>query len=87
MANEMDLQSEIARLTAENEKLRAKQEHKISLKISEKGCMSIYGLSSRFPVSLYRSQAERLFSDESVAQVRQFIRDNESKLPLKPVKE
>jgi hypothetical protein len=49
-------------------------------KVSEKGAVSVYGLQ-RMPVTLYLEQWERLldFGD----QIRQFIKDNDSKLKRK----
>lgn len=43
---------------AQIEALRANR-HTISLKVSEKGCVSVYGIG-RFPVSLYSSQMTAL---------------------------
>ncbi len=45
----------------------------ITLKVSEKGALSIYGLG-RFPVTLYRGQMERLIS--AVPQIKAFIETN-----------
>ena len=45
----------------------------ITLKVSEKGALSIYGLG-RFPVTLYRGQMERLIA--SVPQIQAFIATN-----------
>jgi len=45
----------------------------ITLKVSEKGALSIYGLG-RFPVTLYRGQMERLIS--AVPQIKAFIEAN-----------
>ena len=55
----------------------------MSLKVSEKGGLSVYGLG-RFPVTLYRQQWEKLLgmADES----RTFIRDNDSALKKKDCK-
>ena len=49
------MQAEIARLKAENEALKVKKAGGISLKVSDKGALSVYGIG-RFPVTLYRSQ-------------------------------
>ena len=49
------MQAEIAKLKAENEALKAKKAKGISLKVSDKGALSVYGIG-RFPVTLYRSQ-------------------------------
>ncbi len=45
----------------------------ITLKVSEKGALSIYGLG-RFPVTLYRGQMERLIA--SIPQIKAFIETN-----------
>jgi hypothetical protein len=52
----------------------------LTLKVSEKGALSIYGMG-RFPVSLYREQWERLLAakDEILA----FIEANAEKLSVK----
>ena len=47
-----DLQAELARLRAENESLKRRGEKGLSLKVSQKGAVSVYGLG-RFPVTLY----------------------------------
>lgn len=55
MADE-DLQAEVERLRAENEKLKNKGVRGLSLKVSEKGAVSLYGIG-RFPVTLYKEQS------------------------------
>ncbi len=45
------------------------------------GALSIYGLG-RFPITLYRSQWERLF--KAIPQVEAFIEDNADLLAVKP---
>jgi hypothetical protein len=52
MAGE-DVQAELARLRAENEALKHKRNTAVSMKVSEKGGVSVYGLG-RFPVTLYQ---------------------------------
>ena len=54
--NDMDQQAELERLRAENAALRAKKTTAVSLKVSEKGGVSVYGLNARFPVTLYVEQ-------------------------------
>lgn len=75
-----DLQAEIARLKAENESLKKQKERGLSLKVSQKGAVSVYGLG-RFPVTLYKEQWGRLldFTDE----IRHFIKEHESELKTK----
>ena len=49
MSNPEDLQAELERLRAENSALKKTSAKGLSLKVSEKGALSIYGLG-RFPV-------------------------------------
>jgi len=67
------MQAEIERLRAENETLKKPARGQMSLKVSEKGALSVYGLG-RFPVTLYREQWEKLLA--MADQIRQFIQDN-----------
>ncbi|RIL02796.1 MAG: hypothetical protein DCC71_15950 [Proteobacteria bacterium] len=75
-----DLQSELAKLRAENEALKSRTQRGISLKVSEKGGVSVYGLG-RFPVTLYKEQWVRLL--DMADDIRGFIRENEPKLKAK----
>ena len=79
MPNDEALKAEIERLRAENEALK-RPRGQMSLKVSEKGGLSVYGLG-RFPVTLYREQWEKLLamSDE----LRQFIKDHDEQLKRK----
>jgi len=54
MADE-DLKAEVERLRAENEALKKPGRGQISVRVSEKGAVSVYGLG-RFPVTLYKEQ-------------------------------
>jgi len=81
MASEEDLQAEIAKLRAENEALKKPAGRgQMSLKVSEKGALSVYGLG-RFPVTLYREQWEKLLG--MADQIRQFIQENDGELKKK----
>ena len=81
MPSDEELQAEIARLRAENEALkRPAVRGQMSLKVSEKGALSVYGLG-RFPVTLYREQWDKLLG--MADQIRQFIQDNDSQLKKK----
>src|SRR5262245_31935318 len=75
-----ELLARLEALEAENKRLKEARNGKLSLKVSEKGALSVYGMG-RFPVSLYRSQWERLI--EAVPVIQQFIKDNASKLATK----
>ena len=73
MPTEEELRAEIERLRAENEVLKKPTRGQLSLKVSEKGALCVYGLG-RFPVTLYREQWEKLLG--MADQIRQFIQDN-----------
>lgn len=80
-----ELIAELARLRAENDKLKAKAaaraQARIHCKVSEKGALSIYGLG-RFPITLYLSQYEALDKAwDSV--VRDFVIENLDKFSRK----
>jgi hypothetical protein len=80
MATEEELKAEIERLRAENQSLKKPARGQMSLKVSEKGALSVYGLG-RFPVTLYREQWEKLLGlgDE----IRTFIAENDGALKKK----
>ncbi len=78
-----DVTAELERLKRENEALREQSKAKpgqISLKVSEKGGVSVYGLG-RFPVTLYQEQWLKLL--ERNDEIREFIRLNEGSLKKK----
>lgn len=77
-----DLKAEIERLKAENASLKTTKPARgtLSMKVSEKGALSVYGMG-RFPVTLYKEQWLRLLgiSDE----IKKFIQENDSRLKVK----
>ncbi len=75
-----DLKAELERLKAENERLKQRSSRAISLKVSEKGAVSLYGLG-RFPVTLYKEQWAKVL--DMADDIRAFIKENESKLKAK----
>ena len=81
-ANGSDLAEMIAKLQAENAKLKDKLQSKgtISFKVTDKGGVSAYGLG-RFPVTLYLSQWERLI--KAVPALEVFLAENVDKLATK----
>ena len=80
MASEEELRAEIERLRAENESLKRPARGQTSLKVSEKGALSVYGLG-RFPVTLYREQWEKLLG--MADEIRTFIQKNDNLLKKK----
>jgi len=74
----------IAKLQADNAALAAAKPaaRSITMKVGEKGGLSVYGLG-RFPVSLYRSQWERLLAPDTVDAINAFIKANEALLTVK----
>jgi hypothetical protein len=81
MSEAEDLKAELERLKAENEQLKSQRGRAVSLKVSEKGGVSVYGLG-RFPVTLYKEQWAKLLAmgDE----IRAFIKENDARLKAKP---
>ena len=78
-----DLQAELERLKSENAALKARGKTppgQFSLKVSEKGGVSVYGLG-RFPVTLYQEQWSKLL--ERADEIRAFIKANEGQLKKK----
>jgi hypothetical protein len=80
MPSEEEMKAEIERLRSENERLKKPSRGAMSLKVSEKGGLSVYGLG-RFPVTLYREQWEKLLAMSD--QIREFIQDNDATLKKK----
>jgi hypothetical protein len=78
--SEDDLKAELDRLRAENERLKQQKSRAVTIKVSEKGGVSVYGLG-RFPVTLYKEQWTKLL--DMADDIRSFIRENESKLKTK----
>lgn len=75
-----DLQTEVERLRAENEALKKRSERSVSMKVSEKGGLSVYGLG-RFPVTLYKEQWTKLL--DMADEIRRFLKENDSQLKAK----
>ncbi len=80
MSNDEELREQIEKLRAENEALKRTSSRGLSLRVSEKGALSVYGLG-RFPVTLYKEQWSRLLdmSDD----IRAFIEANQDRLKSK----
>lgn len=76
-----DLRAELERLRSENEALKKGASKGVSLKVSEKGGVSVYGLG-RFPITLYQEQWLRLL--DMAEEIRAFIAAHKSELKAKP---
>ncbi|MGD0263931.1 MAG: hypothetical protein ABSD47_03120 [Candidatus Methylomirabilota bacterium] len=75
-----DLRAEVERLRAENEALKAKVSRPTSIRVSQKGALSVYGLG-RFPVTLYKEQWLKLLG--MADDIKRFIAENEARLKVK----
>jgi hypothetical protein len=78
--SEQDLQAELERLRAENAALKTRGAKGITMKVSEKGGLSVYGLG-RFPVTLYKEQWTKLL--DMTDDIRTFIDAHEGELKAK----
>ena len=74
------LRAQLETIKAENAALKAAKSRPLSFKVSDKGAVSVYGLG-RFPVTLYKSQWEKLLGD--AAKLQAFMVENASRLTTK----
>lgn len=79
-----EMAKRIRELEEANAKLKANMSRggKLSLKVSEKGALSVYGMG-RFPVTLYKSQWETLLAEATVGTIKEFIKVHETELKTK----
>ena len=75
-----DMQAELERLRQENETLKARAARPTTIRVSEKGAVSVYGLG-RFPVTLYKEQWLKLLAMADA--IQQFIGEHDSELKTK----
>jgi hypothetical protein len=74
------LRAELERLRSENEQLKNKSGRGLSLKVSEKGAVSLYGIG-RFPVTLYKEQWAKILG--MAGEIEAFIQENNHLLKAK----
>lgn len=76
------LEQELAQLRVEHARLLAEKEkaNTLRLKVSEKGAVSLYGLS-RFPFTVYREQWVKILEFKDV--ILKFIEENDASLKKK----
>ncbi len=75
-----ELKAELERLRKENASLKKGAARGVSMKVSEKGSLSVYGMG-RFPVTLYKEQWLKLL--DLSEEIRAFIAAHESELKSK----
>ena len=78
--SESEMKAELERLRAENAQLKNKNTGGLSLKVSEKGAVSLYGMG-RFPVTLYKEQWTKVLGMKD--EIEKFLRDNAHLLKTK----
>lgn len=77
---QVELLAKIEAMQSENDRLRKAATSKITLKVSDKGAVSLYGMG-RFPVTLYRTQWERVLDNAET--IRAFIEAHKGMLAEK----
>lgn len=75
-----EIKAELEKLRAENAALKKTSARGLSLKVSEKGALSVYGLG-RFPVTLYKEQWAKLL--DLADDIRAFLKANDAQLKSK----
>ncbi len=80
MTSDEDLRAELERLRRENEQLKQSKQGGLSMKVSQKGAMSLYGMG-RFPVTLYKEQWLRVLDMED--EIRAFLAEHDAELKSK----
>jgi hypothetical protein len=75
-----EMKAELERLRKENASLKKGAARGVSMKVSEKGGLSVYGMG-RFPVTLYKEQWLKLL--DLSEEIRAFIAAHESELKSK----
>ena len=79
MADE-DVMAELERLRKENESLKKGAARGVSMKVSEKGGLSVYGLG-RFPITFYKEQWTKLL--DMADEIRAFMKEHDAQLKSK----
>jgi hypothetical protein len=75
-----ELKAELERLRQENASLKKGAAKGVSMKVSEKGGLSVYGMG-RFPVTLYKEQWLKLL--DLADEIRAFIAAHDGELKSK----
>ena len=80
MTTDNEMKAELEKLRAENQALKKTSAKGLSLKVSAKGALSVYGLG-RFPVTLYKEQWNKLL--DMADDLSAFLVANEAQLKTK----
>jgi len=75
-----DVQAELERLRAENERLKSGKAREMRLQVSQKGAVSLYGIR-RFPITFYADEWDTVLG--MADEIRTFIRQHGSELKRK----
>jgi len=75
-----EMKAELERLRNENASLKKGAATGITMKVSEKGALSVYGMG-RFPITLYKEQWLKLLNMSDA--IRSFIVENDAALKAK----
>jgi len=78
--NEEDLKQQIAGLKAQLESEKASAKRSITLQVSKKGGVSLYGIR-RFPITFYLEEWNRILDMEG--EIRAFLKEHEGELTKK----
>ena len=76
----MSEQPEVQPAAPAETEAKSKAKIGVTLKVSEKGALSVYGLG-RFPVTLYKEQWVRLL--QHADEIKKFVAENDEKLKKK----
>jgi hypothetical protein len=77
---ETDVHAELERLRAENAALKGRAAKGLTIKVSAKGAVSVYGLG-RFPMTLYKEQWDKLL--DMADDIKAFIAEHDHELKVK----
>jgi len=75
-----EMQAELERLRAENERLKSTKSRDLRLQVSQKGAVSLYGIR-RFPITFYADEWDSVLG--MADEVRAFIAQHETELKRK----
>ena len=75
--SEEDLKQQVEQLKAQLEAEKAKGSKGLSLKVSQKGAVSLYGIR-RFPITFYKEEWHRILDMD--AEIRAFLVEHEAEL-------